>query len=153
MIKEVSHDWTAVDATVGLRVSLERGGVSGRHFELGDTVELWVTLADGYVDGDLLWVCLPDALTRVFGGGKVKMFSVDFQGRDVARVSLVATAVTVNFDGAPCPQHFAVCVRNMFEEERVGSPGPISVTVMPSSASSKGLLGRAFGVFRKMFDE
>ena len=86
-------------------------------------------LTDGYRPGDLLWVCLPDALSRIVGGGQVKRFAVDFRSRDEVRVPLAATAVTVDRNGRPAPQCFAVCVRNMFEEERVGNPGPLEVRV------------------------
>lgn len=88
-------------------------------------------LESGYKPGDLLWVCLPDALSRVVGGGQVKRFSLDFQGNDTLRVSLAATGVTVDRHGQPAPARFAVCVRNMFEEERGGNQGLLEVTVAP----------------------
>ena len=33
--------------------------------------------------------------------------------------------------GTPNNQRFAVCVRNMFDEERAGNPGYLDVTVRP----------------------
>jgi hypothetical protein len=149
------EDWGAFAARVPVAVTLERDGRPARRFTVGDAVDLRVRLEGGYEDGDLLWVCLPDALSRVVGGGQVKRFSVDFAGRDEAVVPLAATSVTVDRAGSVGPQRFAVCVRNMFEEERAGNPGLLDVTVAPpgdggggASAlarmyeSLRGLLGR-----------
>jgi hypothetical protein len=121
--RAVVEDWESFAASVPVRVALEKARRAGSHFTVGDALELRVTLEDGYRAGDLLWVCLPDALSRVLGGGQVKLFAVDFAGRDEVCVPLAATAPT------PAPQRFAVCVRNMFEEERAGNPGLLSVTV------------------------
>ena len=54
----------------------------------------------------------------------MKRFSVDFEGLTELTIPLAATGVT-----GEQGQHFAVCVRNMFEEERVGSPGLLKVRV------------------------
>ena len=99
----------------------------------GSSRPLVVKIESGYVPGDLCWVCLPDALSRVIGGGQVKRFSVDFKGKDEVRIPLAATAVTVNREGGEAPAHFAVCVRNMFEEERGGNPGALTVTVVAAT--------------------
>jgi hypothetical protein len=93
--------------------------------KIGQAVNLQFRLSDGYRDGDLLWVCLPDCLTRLEGGGQVKLFSVDLEGRSEVTVPLVTTAKT-----GEAGQHFAICLRNMFEEERIGNPGLQKVVVV-----------------------
>jgi hypothetical protein len=121
--RAVVEDWESFTANVPVRVALEKVGQATNHFTVGDALDLRVALEAGYRAGDLLWVFLPDALSRVLGGGQVKRFAIDFAGRDEVCVPLAATAPT------PSAQHFAVCVRNMFEEERAGNPGLLSVTV------------------------
>src|SRR5262249_20569825 len=121
--RTVEEDWDRFTAGVPVAVRLLKGTSTTRRFEALDPVELEVKLESGYKPGDLCWVCLPDALSRVAGGGQVKRFAVDFAGEDTVRVSLAATGVTVGPGGESAPQHFAVCVRNMFEEERGGNPG------------------------------
>jgi hypothetical protein len=122
--KMVEEDWEQFDASVPMRLSLEKDGRGGTSFTAGDSIDLKVELEDGYKVGDLVWVCLPDCLSRVMGGGQVKRFSVDFEGLNSITVPLAATGVT-----GDSRQHFAVCVRNMFEEERVGNPGLLTVEV------------------------
>jgi hypothetical protein len=125
----VEEDWKKFEAAVPLRISLERDGEHSREFTAGDTVDLVVTLTDGYKMGDLLWVALPDAFSRIVGGGQVKLFSLDFAGANQIRVSLAATGTTEAMDGKLQEQSLAVCVRNMFNEERAGNPGLIKVKV------------------------
>ena len=125
----VEEDWEQFNAKLPLRVAIEKSGGPTRRVEALAAVDLVVKIETGYVVGDLCWVCLPDALSRVVGGGQVKRFSVDFQGRDEVRIPLAATGVTVSREGKEAAAHFAVCVRNMFEEERGGNPGALSVTV------------------------
>ncbi len=127
----VEEDWATFHGRLPIAVRLLRGQVTTRRLNALDAVDLEVKLESGYKPGDLLWVCLPDALSRVVGGGQVKRFSLDFQGNDTLRVSLAATGVTVDRHGQPAPARFAVCVRNMFEEERGGNPGLLEVTVAP----------------------
>ncbi|MFC1706932.1 hypothetical protein ACFL59_08960 [Planctomycetota bacterium] len=136
----VEENWAAFSAGAAATVALEVDGRPTRRLHTGDAVDLVVGLEGGYRDGDLVWVCLPDALSRVTGGGQVKKFSVDFAGRDEVRISLAVTSITVDRKGAPAPQHFAVCVRNMFEEERCGSPGLLDITVLPSGEAPGRLL-------------
>ena len=66
-------------------------------------------------------VDLPACLSWLRGGGLVKRFTVDFVGRDEVHIPLAVTGA------APGGQHFAVCVRNMFEEERRANPGLVRV--------------------------
>jgi hypothetical protein len=131
----VEEDWEKFNAKLPLRVALEKNGGPTRRVEALAAVDLVVKIESGYVPGDLCWVCLPDALSRVVGGGQVKRFSVDFKGRDEVRIALAATGVTVGRDGREAPARFAVCVRNMFEEERGGNPGAMEVTVLAASAA------------------
>jgi hypothetical protein len=144
----VEERWGGLQMSVPLRVSLERGGRTAKRLAAGDDVALRVSLEGGYKEGDLLWVCLPDALSRVLGGGQLKLFSVDFEGKSEVLVPLAATGLTLGPDGAPAPQHFAICVRNMFEEERAGNPGPLEVLVEgPDGASGLGRLVRGLRSF------
>jgi hypothetical protein len=131
----VEERWERFQGGLPIAVRLQKGTATTRRFEALDPVELEVTLEGGYKPGDLLWVCLPDALSRVVGGGQVKRFAVDFAGQSQVKVSLAATGVTLGPDGAPAPARFAVCVRNMFEEERGGNPGVLEVTVAPRPAA------------------
>ena len=122
--KLVEESWESFDSTVPMRLSLQKNGQPSTSFQAGDAVELKIELQQGYQTGDLVWVCLPDSLSRLLGGGQVKRFSVDFEGLTELTIPLAATGVT-----GEQGQHFAVCVRNMFEEERVGSPGLLKVRV------------------------
>ncbi|MBX9692432.1 MAG: general secretion pathway protein GspE, partial [Cyanobacteria bacterium] len=123
----VENDWNSYASNVPLRVSLEKNGKHTRKLTAGDAVELVVQLEEGYKMGDLLWIALPDALSRIFGGGQVKLFSLDFQGLSELRVSLAVTGTTAGADGDG-EQSLALCVRNMFDEERAGSPGLIAIS-------------------------
>jgi hypothetical protein len=142
------EDWGAFHAKLPVAVSLHQGNTVARRLKVSDPVELRVRLEDGYKAGDLLWVCLPDALSRVVGGGQVKQFALDFRGEDELRIPLAATGVTVGRNGDSAPARFGVCVRNMFEEERGGSPGFIEVTVQPPGAGS--MLGRAMDGVKRL---
>ena len=92
---------------------------------LGERTDLVISLPDGYQSGDLVHVALPASLAWIQGGGKVKQFTRDFEGQDRLRIPLI---VTSKIDGK---QHFAVCVRNMFKEERASSLGMLTVEGKP----------------------
>jgi hypothetical protein len=66
------------------------------------------------------------------------------------RVSLAATGVTVGPTGESAPARFAVCVRNMFEEERGGNPGVLEVTVAPPAGGSS-VMARVLSSLRGLF--
>ncbi len=127
--RTVEEDWKKFEGGVKLRISLEKRGEHTRRFTAGDSIDLVVELEDGYVMGDLLWVALPDALSRVVGGGQVKLFALDFAGANQLRVSLAATGITAGINHAIQEQSLALCVRNMFNEERAGNPGLIKISV------------------------
>jgi hypothetical protein len=127
----VEERWDALATNVPLRVALEKNGRPNRRLTVGDAVELRVQLEGGYKAGDLLWVCLPDSLSRLEGGAQLKRFSVDFCEKNELVVPLAATSTTLDGRGGIGTQRFAVCVRNMFEEERAGNPGLLEVSVSP----------------------
>lgn len=66
------------------------------------------------------------------------------------RIPLAATGITVNKRGEPAPSFYAVCVRNMFEEERGGNPGMLDITVAPANSSA---FDKAVSVFRGSLPE
>ena len=116
------EDWEEYGAGFEVRVGLrENGDRRPSLLQPGRRVDLVVGLEDGYRVGDLVHVDLPACLSWMRGGGLVKRFSVDFEGRDEIRIPLAVTGA------APGGQHFAVCVRNMFEEERRANPGLVRV--------------------------
>lgn len=117
------ENWADFQSAFPVRVGFrdDKGGWKDR-FNPGDRTDLSVTLPDGYRPGDLVHVSLPAALTWVHGGGRIKQFTVDFEGRSELKLPLV---VTSPIRGA---QHFAVCVRNMFEEERATNPGLLAIS-------------------------
>ena len=119
------QDWSSFSATVPVHIDLHRHGQNAWRCKPGDTLELIVRLEQACVTGDLVWVCLPDCLSRVVGGGQLKLFSVDFEGRQEVRIELAVTGQT-----GQGSQSFAVCVRNMYDESRVGNPGLLSVTAV-----------------------
>lgn len=126
----VEDDWDQMKSDVAMSVALKDArGRAVKAARPGDALTLEVTLTGGYKAGDLAWVCLPDALSRVVGGGQVKRFSVDFEGKTSVSVPLAATGVTVGRNGAPAAGHYRVVVRNMFEEERAGNPGPLEIQI------------------------
>ncbi len=146
--KWVEEDWSTLRGDVTMRLSLEKAGAPARAFAPLDAIDLRIRLEGGYKPGDLAWVCLPGALSRVVGGGQVKRFSVDFAGKDELVVPLAATSVTIGRAGAAAPQRFAVAVRNMFEEERGASAGFVEITVAPEQG---GVLARALSGLRALF--
>ncbi|MBX7222518.1 MAG: hypothetical protein K1Y36_21390 [Blastocatellia bacterium] len=152
VLRLVEEDWNSFAAGINLRIALEKHGQATRHLTVGDAVDLKVTLEDGYKVGDLLWVCLPEALSRVVGGGQVKLFALDFAGKSELSVPLAATSVTLDRTGHAGPQHFAACVRNMFEEERAGSAGYISVTVAPGNSDEPSFFGKLSQAFRRILE-
>jgi hypothetical protein len=148
----IEEDWTSLNSSLQVKVSIEKDGRIQRQVIVGEALNLKVKLDSGYKVGDLLWVCLPEALSRVIGGGQVKKFSIDFEGKDEITVPLAATSITINREGAISPQHFAICVRNMFEEERGASPGLLEITVTPSGGGNSSILGRALVAFKNLFN-
>jgi len=114
---EIVEDWNSFRDEIPVNVELVRRNRKGSSIRVGDTVDLVVRLRE-YVPGHLLHVCLPPSLSSLEGGGEVKKFSLDFTGRIELRVPLRATGFTLGQG-----EHWAVLVRNMFNEEQAGTPG------------------------------
>ncbi|OQW90731.1 MAG: hypothetical protein BWK78_06300 [Thiotrichaceae bacterium IS1] len=115
--------WTAAGKPINLIPSPPPAGKKKKRFTLGNRLTLHITLPQGYRLGDLAHVVLPPCLSAAIeGGAKVKRFTLDFAGRNELRIPLLVTA---KLQGT---QHFAICVRNMFEEERASSTGLLTVT-------------------------
>jgi hypothetical protein len=147
--REVEEDWSTLRGDVTMRVWLEKNGRPVRDVATLDAVDLRVQLTGGYKAGDLAWVCLPDALSRIVGGGQIKRFSVDFKGQNDLTVPLAVTGITVDRTGQPGRQRFAVAVRNMFEEERGTASGPLEVAVT-AAAEASGPISRALAALRSI---
>jgi hypothetical protein len=130
----LEEDWARFANAVPVTVTLTNQGRATTRATIGDALELVVRLDEGYTTGDLVWIALPDALSRVIGGGQIKRFSVDPAGKSEVTIPLAATALTLDRRGEAGAQRFAVCVRNMFEEERAGNPGYLDVSI--TSATS-----------------
>ena len=132
-LEDRHSDWTQFSSntttTVGLKAS---NGSSGR-FRVGDIIHLQATINDGYQAGDLFWICLPPCLSSIEGGGQVKQFTVDPECESQVHVRLAVTGTSHPLSKAPADQHFLVCLRNMYDETRIGSPGPISVLAEANS--------------------
>jgi len=119
------EDWDSFGQPFPITVDfLETNSASHqkKRFVLGNRLTLQITLPKGYCLGDLAHVVLPPCLSAIEGGAKVKRFTLDFAGRSELQIPLLVTSKL------PGVQHFAVCVRNMFEEERASSTGLLTVT-------------------------
>ncbi|MBI4861785.1 MAG: hypothetical protein HY815_16225 [Candidatus Riflebacteria bacterium] len=119
------HDWTRFRSNLPVSVSIVNPQ-GARPPGPGDRVELAIEI-EKYRTGDLAHVCLPAGLARIHGGGRVQSFTVDFEGNDRLRVPLAV--VSAGPGQGPVTQHFFACVRNMFEEERIGNPGLLEVAL------------------------
>ena len=127
---EVVEDWNTFQRQLAVEVRLERKGLIQEQFAVGDELDLIIQVRQ-YEPGLLAHVCLPDALARIVGGGQVKRFSLDFCGKNELRIPLAAIGSTLSAaDTKQTSQHWAVIVRNMFKEERVGNPGLLEVVVV-----------------------
>jgi HPt (histidine-containing phosphotransfer) domain-containing protein len=109
----------------------DSAGKQKKRFALGNRLTLHIALPQGYRLGDIAHVVLPPCLSAIEGGAKVKRFTLDFAGHNQLRIPLL---VTSKLQGV---QHFAVCVRNMFEEERASSTGLLTVTSEPRDSESR----------------
>lgn len=145
----IEEDWAKFASAVPVTVTLTNKGRATTRATIGDPLDLVVRLDGGYETGDLVWVALPDALSRVTGGGQIKRFSVDPAGKSEVTIPLAATALTLDRHGETGAQRFAVCVRNMFDEERAGNPGYLDVSIVPPKTG--GALARATAAFRRLF--
>jgi len=132
----VDEGWADLSSTIPINVEMksmhplhQQGSI-----QAGDPVHLTVSIPDGYMAGDLLFLSLPEALSLIEGGGQLKFMALDFAGEQVLKVPLVATGTTLENGEGPGVQHFSVCVRNMYEETRVGHRGLCRVRVDASTS-------------------
>jgi len=127
---EREEDINAYGRTFPVNVKLEKDGNSKGTFKVGDAIDLVVEV-DSYKPGLIAEVYLPACLAYIKAGAQVKRFSIDFAGEALVRIPLAAITQTQDEAGNPGIQHFAVVVRNMFNEEEISNPGPLSVKVSP----------------------
>ncbi len=122
VIRTIEEDWHELTNQFPVEIEFRNSRDKKiQRVKAGDRTDLLISLPDGYQTGDLVHVALPACLSWIQGGGKVKRFTQDFEGKNELRIPLI---VTSKIDGK---QHFAVCVRNMFKEERASSPGILTV--------------------------
>lgn len=122
VIRVQEENWDDFTQQFPVEVSLRNNkNQKVEHVVAGKRLQLVVSLPNGYQAGDLVHVALPACLAWIQGGGKVKIFSLDFEATNELRIPLLVTSQVEE------QQHFAVCVRNMFEEERASSPGLLTV--------------------------
>lgn len=127
--------WASSNATVPMKVTLQHLRRHRHHFHEGESITLNIMLPDGYRVGDLLWIALPPCLSRLEGGGQVKQFTLDLEGQPSVSIRLAATSLSATPWQASKPQHFLVCLRNMYDEDRIGNLGPIPVHVEPRNTN------------------
>ncbi|KHD06326.1 hypothetical protein PN36_10295 [Candidatus Thiomargarita nelsonii] len=108
------EDWTRFADNFPISIRFVNANNSEiQQVRAGECIELIISLPRGYQTGDMVHVALPPCLSWI--RGEVKLFSLDFEGEEVLRIPLL---VTSQIEGQ---EHFAVCVRNMFREERASS--------------------------------
>lgn len=130
-------DWTEDFESVPVEVSFWNGNKQVSKLQVGDRVEMKVSIncdgSDSYKMGDFFWIALPPCLSWLKSGGLVKQFSFDLEGENSSKIPIVATEATKGPGNQTSAQHFCVCLRNMYDENRLGSPGPIPVEVSEKS--------------------
>ncbi|VAW76474.1 hypothetical protein MNBD_GAMMA12-3674 [hydrothermal vent metagenome] len=117
----VEHNWLDHTQSMKVTTNINNETSSNKKANMGDVISMKINLDDGYVNGDLAYISLPAGLSWIQGGGRIKQFSVDFAGANTIAIPLLVTSEIST------AQHFAVLVRNMFEEDRVACPGLIKV--------------------------
>ncbi len=120
-----TEDWESFGQPFPITVDFretDSAGKQKKRFALGNRLTLHIALPQGYRLGDIAHIVLPPCLSAIEGGAKVKRFTLDFAGQNELRIPLLVTSKL------PGVQHFAICVRNMFEEERASSTGLLTVT-------------------------
>ncbi|MDY6994583.1 MAG: hypothetical protein SVR94_18520, partial [Pseudomonadota bacterium] len=116
------ENWQAYEARFAVDVAFQTpNGKPMSQFKLGERTELVVSLPEGYQVGDIVEVILPACLTWIQGENHKKHVSLEFAGRHKLTIPLVVTSTIQG------KQHFALCVRNLFTQERITSPGILCV--------------------------
>lgn len=118
---EITEDWDTFHSNLPVEVALEKDNQPVQITRVGDSLDLVVSLPQGYQAGDLVHVLLPPSLVWVRGGAQVEQITLDLRGKSQIRIPLAAVSSGKH--------HLAVLVRNMFREERTGNPGYVSTTV------------------------
>lgn len=113
----LEEDWLSFGTPFPVKYEWLHQGRKTKRLKAGATLELCITLPEGYQVGDLAHISLPPGICRRVGGGQVRRFSVDFAGASEIRVPVAVTTEQ------RCIQHMLICVRNMFEEERGSCAG------------------------------
>jgi hypothetical protein len=126
---EREEDINAYGKIFPVNVKLEKDGNSNQAFRVGDAIELVVAVAS-YQPGLIAEVYLPACLAYIKAGAQVKRFSIDFAGKSLLRIPLAAITQTLDEAGNPGRHHFAIVVRNMFNEEEISNHGPLSIQVL-----------------------
>ncbi len=113
----LEEDWLSFGSPFPVNYEWQQQGRKTKRLKAGATLDLCITLPEGYMVGDLAHISLPPGICRRVGGGQVRRFSVDFAGTSEIKVPVVVTTTQ------RCIQHMLICVRNMFEEERGSCAG------------------------------
>ncbi len=117
VIRNHEEDWSKYGSPFPVNIDFRNAtDTQVQNFGTGERIDLLVSLPEGYQTGDIIHIALPLCMSWIQGSGQVKLFTLDFEGQDELRIPLV---VTSKLEGK---QHLAVCVRNMFEEERASHP-------------------------------
>lgn len=120
------RSWNDKQFTKPVKVGLlNRDGEYARMLPVGQRATLRVSLPEGYVAGDMLRIVTPANLVMTAGGGQIQGMDIDFENKDTVDVELMAIAPTV--EGTQ--DQIYVLVWNMFDEDKVGSPGAFPMVV------------------------
>lgn len=127
----VTERWDQMKGDVGVSLDLVQGDKTVHSVEVTEDFELVIRLNQPYQTGDLAHVFLSASVAQLISGAQVRERSIDFAGKQDLHIPLVATSVSLDAKAQPAPHRFTVFVRNMYEEERVGSPDPLMLQVTP----------------------
>ena len=122
--------WGDFKNNVPINVSTTKNGNHMSSFKLGEKLNLQISLQHGYKFGDHALIYLPDSIAYLSFGGQVKQLNVDFVGESQISIPLAVTSTSKNGRGEQAPHHFAVYVRNMYDEERIGSSGWLKINCL-----------------------
>ena len=119
--------WSDFKNNVSINVSTSKNGNHRSNFKSGEKFDLSISLQEEYKFGDHALIYLPDSIAHLSAGGQVRQLNVDFEGECQFNIPLVVTSISQDNCGDPAPHHFAVCVRNMYDEERIGNSGWLKI--------------------------
>lgn len=116
-----TEDWQTWRDRFPIKTTLQ-SVQENKHWCIGDRLDLSISLPEGYQVGDVVHLHLPACLAWIQGDKDRKQYILDFAGQAKLHVPLVVVTATTG------PQHFALCVRNLFQEERVSSTDWLQVS-------------------------